>query len=101
MLGKASVIKTRNQVKDIPVHQERVFSFMTIPFVLPCKNSEKKVIKILQAIFILYEYKIPFRETANIYSRCYLDHNLSYVTHYTTLEFLLVFYMIITIGKRT
>lgn len=25
MLGKASVIKTRNQVKDIPVHQERVF----------------------------------------------------------------------------
>jgi hypothetical protein len=32
MLGKASVIKTRNQVKDIPVHQERVFSFITIPF---------------------------------------------------------------------
>ena len=26
MLGKASVVKTRNQVKDIPVHQERVFS---------------------------------------------------------------------------
>ncbi len=25
MLGQASVIKTRNQVKDIPVHQERVF----------------------------------------------------------------------------
>jgi hypothetical protein len=30
MLGKASVIKTRNQVKDIPVHQERVFSFVAI-----------------------------------------------------------------------
>ena len=58
MLGKASVIKTRNQVKDIPVHQERVFSFMTIPFVLPCKNSEKKVIKILQAI--LYYTSIKF-----------------------------------------
>ncbi len=25
MLGKASVIKTRNQVKEIPVHQGRVF----------------------------------------------------------------------------
>ena len=30
MLGKASVVKTRNQVKDIPVHQERVFSFVAI-----------------------------------------------------------------------
>lgn len=42
MLGKASVIKTRNQVKDIPVHQERFFSFITILSVLSCKNSEKK-----------------------------------------------------------
>ena len=25
MLGQVSAIKTRNQVKDIPVHQERVF----------------------------------------------------------------------------
>ena len=42
MLGKASVIKTRNQVKDIPVHQERVFSFITVPSVLSYKNSQKK-----------------------------------------------------------
>ena len=42
MLGKASVIKTRNQVKDIPVHQERVFSFVNIISVLPYKNSEKE-----------------------------------------------------------
>lgn len=45
MLGKASVIKTRNQVKDIPVHQERFFSFMTIPLVYLTnilKKSKKK-----------------------------------------------------------
>lgn len=30
MLGQVSAIKTRNQVKDIPVHQERVFSFVAI-----------------------------------------------------------------------
>lgn len=45
MLGKASVIKTRNQVKDIPVHQERFFSFMTIPLVCITnigKKSKKK-----------------------------------------------------------
>ena len=52
MLGKASVVKTRNQVKDIPVHQERVFSFITIPSVLPYKNSEKRRSwKVLQTIF--------------------------------------------------
>lgn len=40
MLGKASVIKTRNQVKDIPVHQERVFSFITMFY--PTKIAKKE-----------------------------------------------------------
>lgn len=42
MLGKASVIKTRNQVKDIPVHQERVFSFITIPSFYSTKIAKKE-----------------------------------------------------------
>jgi len=42
MLGKASVIKTRNQVKDIPVHQERVFSCMTIPLFYHAKIAKKE-----------------------------------------------------------
>lgn len=50
MLGKASVIKTRNQVKDIPVHQERVFSFMTVPFGLLHKYTEKN-----QRIYLIYK----------------------------------------------
>lgn len=50
MLGKASVIKTRNQVKDIPVHQERVFSFMTAPFGLPHKYTEKN-----QRIYLIHK----------------------------------------------
>ena len=67
MLGKASVIKTRNQVKDIPVHQERFFSFITIPSVLPYKNSEKRRSwKVLQTIFNIKKYKISFRDTTNL-----------------------------------
>lgn len=53
MLGKASVIKTRNQVKDIPVHQERVFSFMTVPFGLPHKYTEKN-----QRIYLIYKKSV-------------------------------------------
>lgn len=29
MLGKASVVRTRNQVKGVPVHQGRVFYMLT------------------------------------------------------------------------
>ena len=62
MLGKASVIKTRNQVKDIPVHQERVFSFITIPSVLSYKNSQKKkVMESIQTIFNIKSIKFLFR----------------------------------------
>jgi len=50
MLGKASVIKTCNQVKDIPVHQERVFSFITVLFGLPHKYTEKN-----QRIYLIYK----------------------------------------------
>lgn len=48
MLGKASVVKTRNQVKDIPVHQERVFSFMTVPLV--CFTKIMKTYKYLMKV---------------------------------------------------
>ena len=59
MLGKASVIKTRNQVKDIPVHQERVFSFITFPLGLLHKYTEKnrykeKVYRSVQEDFFRY-----------------------------------------------
>lgn len=39
MLGKASVVKTRNQVKDIPVHQERFFLFIRLTFAKVLKNK--------------------------------------------------------------
>jgi hypothetical protein len=42
MLGKASVVKTRNQVKDIPVHQERVFSFVISYLFYPTKIAKKE-----------------------------------------------------------
>lgn len=62
MLGKASVIKTRNQVKKKPVHQERVFSFKTIPSVLPYKNSEKRRSwKVLQPLFNIKSHCYPVR----------------------------------------
>jgi hypothetical protein len=51
MLGKASVIKIRNQVKDIPVHQERVFSFVAILLFSATKIQKRRLLKILQAIF--------------------------------------------------
>ena len=52
MLGKASVVKTRNQVKDIPVHQERVFSFVAILLFYNTKvriksDKQKNVAKLL------------------------------------------------------
>ena len=52
MLGKASVIKTRNQVKDIPVHQERVFSLVAILLFYNTKvriksDKQKNVAKLL------------------------------------------------------
>jgi len=52
MLGKASVVKTRNQVKDIPVHQERGFLFVGIPFFFYTKvriksDKQKNVAKLL------------------------------------------------------
>ena len=48
------------------------FSFITIPSVLPYKNSEKRRSwKVLQTIFNIKKYKISFRDTTNIYYRCY------------------------------
>ena len=52
MLGKASVVKTRNQAKDIPVHQERVFSFVAILLFYNTKvriksDKQKNVAKLL------------------------------------------------------
>ena len=46
MLGQASVIKTRNQVKDIPVHQERVFSFISLSLFFPINILNISKIKI-------------------------------------------------------
>ena len=51
---KASVVKTRNQVKDIPVHQERVFSFVAILLFYNTKvriksDKQKNVAKLLAA----------------------------------------------------
>ena len=46
------VVKTRNQVKDIPVHQERVFSFVAILLFYNTKvriksDKQKNVAKLL------------------------------------------------------
>ena len=54
MLGKASVVKTRNQVKDIPVHQERVFSFVAILLFCITKLLQKSEMRKNMVMDLIY-----------------------------------------------